>query len=163
VLAWLSVWSKVQTCIWPSWCHCHSLSLASVKSRLVLLVWYWRTWVVPDKWPLNVCSTGSVYYYYLLNDDNSYVQLLSQFFGCATPTRPISIGAVVVLHPLLLSRHLWSWIQQVLGWPTIRKQTVCLWVVILSVRGSTHSYSPYCKPHFSPCSHFFHINTCNWQ
>ena len=24
------------TCIWPSWCHCHSLSLASVKSRLVL-------------------------------------------------------------------------------------------------------------------------------
>jgi len=36
VLAWLSVWSKVQTCTWPSWCHCHSLSLASVKSRLVL-------------------------------------------------------------------------------------------------------------------------------
>ena len=35
VLAWLSVWSEVQTCIWPSWCYCHSLSLASVKSRLV--------------------------------------------------------------------------------------------------------------------------------
>jgi len=34
VLAWLSVWSEVQTCIWPSWCHCHSLSLASVKSGL---------------------------------------------------------------------------------------------------------------------------------
>jgi len=30
----------VQTCIWPSWCHCHSLSLASVKSRLVLPFWY---------------------------------------------------------------------------------------------------------------------------
>ena len=40
VLAWLSVWSEVQTCIWPSWCHCHSLSLASVKSRLVLPFWY---------------------------------------------------------------------------------------------------------------------------
>ena len=40
VLAWLSVWSKVQTCIWPSWCHCHSLSLASIKSRLVLPFWY---------------------------------------------------------------------------------------------------------------------------
>ena len=26
VLVWLSVWSKVHTCIWPSWCHCHSLS-----------------------------------------------------------------------------------------------------------------------------------------
>ena len=35
VLAWLSVWSEVQTCIWSSWCHCHSLSLASMKSRLV--------------------------------------------------------------------------------------------------------------------------------
>ena len=33
VLAWLSFWSEVQTCIRPSWCHCHSLSLASVKSR----------------------------------------------------------------------------------------------------------------------------------
>ena len=43
VLAWLSVWSEVQTCIWPSWCHCHSLSLASVKSRLVLPFWYWLT------------------------------------------------------------------------------------------------------------------------
>jgi len=55
VLAWLSVWSKVQTCIWPSWCHCHSLSLASVKSRLVLPFWYWLTRVVPEKGPLNVC------------------------------------------------------------------------------------------------------------
>jgi len=23
VLAWLSAWSEVQTCIWPSGCHCH--------------------------------------------------------------------------------------------------------------------------------------------
>ena len=33
----ICLWSEVQTCIWPSWCHCHSLSLASVKSRLVYL------------------------------------------------------------------------------------------------------------------------------
>jgi len=52
---WLSVWSKVQTCIWPSWCHCHSLSLASLKSRLVLPFWYRLTWVVSDKGPLNGC------------------------------------------------------------------------------------------------------------
>ena len=25
VLAWLSVWSELQTSIWPSWCHCHWL------------------------------------------------------------------------------------------------------------------------------------------
>ena len=55
VLMWLSVWNKVLTCIWPSWCHCHSLSLASVKSRLVLFFWYRFTWVVPDKGPLNGC------------------------------------------------------------------------------------------------------------
>ena len=55
VLAWLSVWSEVQTFIWPSWCHCHSLSLASVKSRLVLPFWYRLTWVVTEKGPLNGC------------------------------------------------------------------------------------------------------------
>ena len=32
-----------------------SLSLASVKSRLVLPFWYRLTWVVPEKGPLNVC------------------------------------------------------------------------------------------------------------
>ena len=60
VLAWLSVWSEVQTCIWFSWCHCHSLSLASVKSRLVLPFWYRHTQVVLDKGSLNRC----VYCYY---------------------------------------------------------------------------------------------------
>ena len=49
MLAWLSVWREVQTCIWPSWCHCHSLSLASVKSRLVLPFRYWLTRVVLEK------------------------------------------------------------------------------------------------------------------
>jgi len=47
-VAWLSVWSEVQTCIWPSWCHCHSLSLASVNPD-----WYRLTWVVPEKGQLN--------------------------------------------------------------------------------------------------------------
>ena len=55
VLAWLSAWSEVQTCIWPSGCQCYSLSLASVKSSLVLPFWYRPTRVVPDKGPLNEC------------------------------------------------------------------------------------------------------------
>ena len=55
VLAWLSVWSEVQTCMWPSGFHCHSLSRASVKSRLVLPFWYRLTRVVLDKGPLNGC------------------------------------------------------------------------------------------------------------
>ena len=37
VLAWLSVWSKVHTCMWLSCCHCHSLSLAWVNSRFFYL------------------------------------------------------------------------------------------------------------------------------
>ena len=55
VLAWLSVWSEVQTCIWSSWCHCHSLCLASVKSRLDLPFWYRLTRVDPEKGPLKGC------------------------------------------------------------------------------------------------------------
>ena len=55
MLVWLSVWIEVQTCIWPSGFHCHSLSLASVKSRLVLPFSYRLTRVVPDKGPLNGC------------------------------------------------------------------------------------------------------------
>ena len=57
VLAWLSVWSEMQTCMWPSWCHCHSLTLASVKSRLFLFLpfWYRLTQVVTEKGPLNGC------------------------------------------------------------------------------------------------------------
>jgi len=55
VLESLSVWSKVQTCIWPSWRHCHSLSLASGKCRLVSPFWYRLTWVVPVKGSLNGC------------------------------------------------------------------------------------------------------------
>jgi len=45
MLAWLSVWGEVQIYICPSWCYFHSLSLASVKSRLVLL----PLTQVPDK------------------------------------------------------------------------------------------------------------------
>jgi len=38
------------------------LSLAPVKSRLVLPFWYRLTRVVPDKGPLDVCVYKSVYY-----------------------------------------------------------------------------------------------------
>ena len=40
MLAWLSLQGKVQICIWPSWCHCHSLSLAPVNPD-------WFTFLVP--------------------------------------------------------------------------------------------------------------------
>jgi len=31
MLAWLCVWVKMQICIWPSWCHWHSLPLTPVN------------------------------------------------------------------------------------------------------------------------------------
>ena len=65
MLAWLSVWSEVQTCIWSSRCHCHSLSLASLKSRLVLPFWYWLTRVVSDKGPLNGCVCPVLPFFFL--------------------------------------------------------------------------------------------------
>ena len=47
----------------PSWCHCHSLSLASVKSRLILPFWYRPTQVVLEKGLLNgrVCVCNSCF------------------------------------------------------------------------------------------------------
>ena len=47
----------------PAWCHCHSMSPASVKSKLVLPFWYWLTRVIPDKGLLNVCLCMCVCYY----------------------------------------------------------------------------------------------------
>ena len=73
VLAWLSVWSKVQPCIWPNWCHCHSLPLAPVKSRLVF--WYRLTWVLPEKGPLNVCVYARVLLLFLLYIVYCYLSL----------------------------------------------------------------------------------------
>ena len=54
---WCSYLSGARcSCTWPSWCHCRSLSIVSVKSRLVLPFRYQLTRVVPDKGPLNgVC------------------------------------------------------------------------------------------------------------
>ena len=80
VLAWLSVWSEVQTCIWPSWCHCHSLSLAPVKSRFVLPFWYRLTQVVLEKRPLNGCSRiVSVVRICLLHHQSDQYMLVSKF------------------------------------------------------------------------------------
>ena len=73
VLAWLTVWSAVQTCMWPSWCHCHSLSLASVKSRWVLPFCYRLTQVVPDKGLLNGLCVLTIWFDIWLKTDKVIV------------------------------------------------------------------------------------------
>jgi len=88
VLVWLSVWSEVQTCIWPSWCHCHSLSLASVKSTLVLPFWYWITRVVPEKGPLNVCVC--VFVYILVNKVSKIISYVYCVCVCCRRVRVVA-------------------------------------------------------------------------
>ena len=60
VLAWLSVWSEMQTCIWPSWCHCHSLSCFSkIQIGFTFLVPAYPG--SPGKGPLNGCVCVCLY------------------------------------------------------------------------------------------------------
>ena len=49
----------MQICIWPSGCHCHSLYLASVKSRLVLPFWYRLTRVVTSLEIMHKCDSAN--------------------------------------------------------------------------------------------------------
>jgi len=55
VLAWLSLWSKLQMiCMWSSWCHCHLIISCFVKvwMGLTFLVWAYPG---PGKRPQNSC------------------------------------------------------------------------------------------------------------
>jgi len=57
VLAWLSVWNKVQMiCIWSSWCRCHTIISSFIRIRNDLPFWCQLTQVIPAKRPLNGCT-----------------------------------------------------------------------------------------------------------
>jgi len=100
VLAWLSVCSEVQTCIWLSWYHCHSLSLASVKSRLVLPFWYRLTQVVSDKGPLNGCVCMYAYFSHLLRLFNISARLKVWSVRRRTSTNQLLASLRVNLIPI---------------------------------------------------------------
>ena len=78
----------MQTCIWPSWCHYHSLSLASVKYRLVLPFWHRPTRVVPEKGPLNGCVC---YMYETLFVGNMWRASVGA--DVTQSTAPVTVGA----------------------------------------------------------------------
>ena len=94
VLVWLSVWSKMLSCIWPSWCHCHSLSLASVKSRLVLPYWYRLTGVVLKKGPLNGCVCVCVPASQVVLEKRSFNGCSSSMYVCIGRARQGGHGAM---------------------------------------------------------------------
>ena len=112
VLAWLSVWSEVQTCIWPSWYQCRSLSLAPVKSRLVLPFWYRLTWVIPDKGLLNGCVCMFVYCNWVIFETARVIELKKQGWhetlSKTLDLLPLSVWSSIhcvscnVLHPYIL-------------------------------------------------------------
>ena len=62
VLAWLSVWSKVQMiCIWFSWCHCHPImSSCCSKIQNGLPFWCQLTQVVLEEKAIKACSSRVV-------------------------------------------------------------------------------------------------------
>ena len=63
VLLWLSIQTGVQiVCMWSADAitTLKNPSLASFKSRLVLRLWYRIAQVVPEKRPLNGCSSSSM-------------------------------------------------------------------------------------------------------
>jgi len=62
--------------MWPSWCHCYPLSLASIKSRLVLPFRYRLTRTVPDKGPLNGCYCCCCYKMFLWSVSESISSLI---------------------------------------------------------------------------------------
>ena len=76
------LWSEVQTCIWPNWCHCHSLSLATVKSRLVLPFWYrlTRDTVQFSVDALPNLDPGRTVYFARYRDDLLFLCSLYSFF-----------------------------------------------------------------------------------
>jgi len=74
VLAWLSVWSKVQHM--ASWCYCHSVSCFSK-------IWYQLTRVVPDNGPLNACVCVCVYHWQMCFVCTVHIRWTWQFqFHC---------------------------------------------------------------------------------
>jgi len=115
VLAWLSAWSEVQTCIWPSWCQCHSLSLASVKSRLVFPFWYWLIRGSPGQRAINrVCV--------------SLLMAISTFrLGrrCLSSPQQCYLHCLSTLN-LITANHCWYSVQFFgLLWGVVDKEIVC--------------------------------------
>jgi len=107
VLVWLCVWSTLQTCIWTSWCHCHSLSLASVKSRLV----------VPVKGPLNMCVCVFICTQVSLDTASilfsacqlTLVNLEMAKYQCVYNIWSLRIALNLTLVPMESSNVIWYW------------------------------------------------------
>jgi len=93
-------WGEVQiACIRSSWCHRRPKtpsSLASFKSRLVLPFWYRLTQVVPEKRPLNGCSSV-VHTFHIANVRIVYTAVVAQSRAVHQPTSARSCGKASIV------------------------------------------------------------------
>jgi len=97
----------------PSRFHCHSLSLASVKSRLVLPFWYQLTRVVPDKELLNGCVGGAAQFC------ASTPGAESSSYASASVTTPVSAAQIRGWNVIWVE----SFATRAAGWSPLRVHT----------------------------------------
>jgi len=73
VLAWLSVWSKLQmVCIWSSWCHFHPVICCFIKTQIALTLLVPAYQVVLEKRPLNRCLSAPVSLHFSTSKDKVF-------------------------------------------------------------------------------------------
>ena len=136
MLEWLSVWSEVQTCMWPSWYHCHSLSLASVKSRLVF------TFLVPA------------------HPDSPGKRVVKWVCVCVAVLKVIQ-RSVVKLSRAADDTHDSAPISCLLGWCTAAAMPIGIKLRLLQLLSSVED--KVCKvPVFFCCCYYFNYNITNW-
>ena len=115
----------------PADATAHSLSLASVKSRLVLPFWYWLTWVVPYKGPL--IHTGVCVFWSLACNTCKHCVYCTSVHGCRSPAE-IWCGAVSLQYVCS-----WKMVRQMplvpsaLSRPSVRWM---MWSVMISTTAS---------------------------
>jgi len=118
MLAWLSVWGEMQICIWPSRCHCHSLSLASVNPDwlylLVLPFCYQKNrktivcLCVCVCMCLRVCMCACVHVVSLLSIDWDLILFVYRQYCCVVQEAVLVLFVSVYLCVCLGSRVVWS-------------------------------------------------------
>ena len=92
-------------CIWPSWCHCHSLSLAPVKSRLVLPFWYRLT-----------CNLMCIANIWLCENTLLPLSRLSSATGNGKQNGDCPLNAALKFHTTFWETDAFRALKQLVGW-----------------------------------------------
>ena len=132
MLAWSSVYSEVQTCIWPSWCHCHPKtppSLASFKSRLVLPFWYRHTRSVSHMTHVDhaiLVTTDCVIMLRVLCDLKTFLGHGGWLYpGCPWKEGVVVVAAAIIAAIIIIIIIISSFSKENLIWPFLACKNPC--------------------------------------